>query len=379
MRAPFLFALLLASSSALAEPVDSAPPADPPSRPVAGQTIQWPDADEDAKVTAEGAIKVCESVTFPLTLIPAAGSVIASIVEWGCLIPAAMAVDYVGLHHGNRVGVVWQALLGLAAAKLARSLVLYPAVAGAVVVGVLYATAVTGALLAANAAYYIPVGITGLLTLSGVMIIGIHQLRKLTDRAVFGCLYFNLTPTVNGEDERRAAQEEAWIKPPLDPLSRAYGLMTVAAAADVDGDWTFAIPVAGPLFKAGARAEALKADMRRVGRDVLGEQPQDAAGMDGTIDAVMTLEGWLEAGSHALLIAGGVIFVAGTVSAALAYQANQDLKLYATLAGGLGATGVVVAGGGVALLALREIPRILRPVAVPMAFGFLPPEEADVE
>lgn len=378
MRAAFLLCLLaiLPAVPALADA-----PADIPA-PVAGQTTEWPDADEDAKDTAEGAIKVCESLTFPLTLIPAAGSVISSVVEWGCLIPAALAVDYVGVHHGQRPGFLWQALLALVAAKLARTVVLYTAVAGAIAAGVLYTTVAIVTLTSMNAAYYIPVGITGLLTLGGVTAIGIHQLRKLTDRAVFSAVYFSLTPPATDEEELKRAREEAWLKPPLDPISRAYGLMTVAAAADFERDWTFAIPVAGPLFKASARAEALKADMRRVGRDVLGEAPQSPEAMDTAIDLVTASEGWLEAGSHALLLGGGVIFVAGTVSATMAwyaYQNGEDIKLQASIAGGLGTVGVFVAGGGVVLLALREVPRVLRPIAVPMAFGFLPPEEQDVE
>ena len=373
-----LGAPVLAAAEPTPPPVQA--PADEPrlAPPTPGHTVEWPDADEDAKDVAEGAVKVCEAVTFPLTLLPGVGSVISSIVDWACLIPAAFAVDYVGVHHGHRAASFWQALGALAAAKVARTAILIPAIGGAVLIGVVYSTAVTGALVAADAAYYIPVGATGLLTLLGASALGIYQLRKLTDRATFSCVYFGLTPSLT-EEARAAAQQEAWLKPPLDPFSRAYGLMTVAAAADVERDWAFAIPVVGPVLKADARRQALREDMRRLGRDALGELPQDPAGMDFAIDATLGLEGWLEAGAHALLLAGGAIFVAGTVSGALAYQENKDVAQYAWLTGGLGTVGVFVAGGGVALVALREVPRVLRPIAVPWAFGFLPPEEAEVE
>ena len=83
---------------------------------------------------------------------------------------------------------------------------------------------------------------------------------------------------------------------------------------------------------------------------------------------------------QALLGVGATIFVVGTILAGLNYQAIEDVTEYVVLAGGLGTLGVFVAGGGVAFILLREIPRIARSLLVPAAFGLWPPaEEAEAE
>lgn len=347
--------------------------------PRVGETAHWDDAEVKARDTAQAAVRVCEAIAFPLTLVPGVGSVAASLVDWGCLVPAALAVDYVGVHHGDRGGSVWPPLMGLIAAKLVRTGVMYVSIAGALIVGGLYATVVTAALISANAAYYIPVGVTGLLAIGGASGLLIHRVSKAADRAAFSSVYESWAPRWPDDSTRRRIQGEAWLKPKLDGTARGYALMTAAGMVEVEGDFTHGLPVVGPVYKAEDRITFLKAQMRRVGADLFGELPKDPAGMDAQIELWLRTEGYLEAGAHACLLAGAAIFAAGSISSAVAYQQTGDEKQYAELALGLGTTGIVVAGTGVGLLLARDVPRIARTWFVPMAFGFDPPESLDVE
>ncbi len=359
-----------------AEPESAAPPPPvvDPNAPVA-RSVPWEDPVEKLAATSTGAVDACETAAFPLTFLPGVGSVASSLIEWVCLIPAALAIDYVGVHHAGYESFLWQPLAALLLAKLWRGFVLVAGWTTIIATGFLFGTVVSAALALGGAAAYIPVGLTGVLTLAGGMIMAMSFLKKRGSEFVFTATYTNLANQLSTPVETLEAQDRAWIKPPPGPFGRAYSLLSAAAGAEPERSWAHGIPVAGPLFRAGAKAEAVEEATLQVGRDVLGERPQYPDELRMAAEIASYTEGVFGAVGQALLGAGAVVFVTGTVLAALSYQANEDLTEYGVVIGGLGGLGVAVAGTGVTLILLREVPRIARSLLVPAAFGLCPPAE----
>jgi len=368
-----------------AETAEEAPPAvetgeyvSAPAEPAAAEAEsgQWQDAERFLPEMAEGGVDACETVAFPLTLLPAVGSIAASLVEWVCLIPAAMAVDYYGLWHAGTESFLWQPLIGLLVAKIWRDVAL---VVGLTVGGfsaAAYLIVVAGVLGANDALYYFPVGLTGLITLIGGIVIATRWAQKRGSSFLFQASYFGLSKKLD-DGEQALAQEKAWYKPPPDPFFRAYALMSAASGAEPERELIFLIPVVGPLFKAPAKATAVDDAMIRIGRDVLREEPQHEDAMRLMSSSMSWTEGALGAGGQALLVTSAGIFVAATLGAAVTYEQNADVGEYALILFGVGSTGVVVAAGGLGLILLREAPRLVRNLTVPLAFGLLPPDQME--
>lgn len=344
--------------------------------PVAGP-VPWEDPDRKIAATARGAIDACETVAFPLTLIPGIGSIAGSVIEWACLVPAALAIDYVGVNHTGQESFLWQPLLALLAAKLYRAVVLTVGITAIALSAALYVTVVSAALVVANASYYIPIGLTGVITVIGAMILGMNVIEKVGSDLIFLGTYKTLANTLTTPAEAAAAQERAWVKPPPGPFGRSLALLSAAAGAEPRGEWTHAIPVAGPLFRANAKADAVEQATLQVGRDVLGERPQYPEELHMTAELTTWTEAIFGAVGQALLGVGATIFVAGTILSAVSYEQNADVVEFALVAGGIGSAGVFVAGGGVVFILLRQVPRIVRGLFVPAAFGLWPPPEEE--
>lgn len=336
----------------------------------------WPNPTKKLAQTSLGAVDACETVAFPLTFLPGIGSLASSLIEWVCLVPAALAIDYVAVHHAGYESFLWPPLVALLLAKLYRGVVLVAGITAIAATAVVYTTAITTMLLVAGAGHYIPVGLTGVISLIGGLILGMRVIERVGSELVFLATYTNLANELSDPQETARAQEQAFVKPPLDAFSRGYALLAAAAGASPERHWSFGIPLLGPLFHAGARAEAVEDALLLVGRDVLHETPQHPDLMRATAQVTSYAEGALTAAGQALLTIGGGIFVAGTVVAALAYQSNEDLVEYGAWLGGLGAVGVAIATGGVLCVLARQIPRVARSLLAPAAFGLLPPEEA---
>lgn len=362
--------------------VEPAPKDGPlPKTPGAQPPPQWNDADEMIEVAAEGSIETCEALTFPLVFLPGIGSVIGSVAEWACLFPGALAVDYTQAFHGDRDSLLWQAGAALVMAKLWREVWKYAGIAA--IVGLVAAGIGAGTALALVAPYYIPVAIAGLVTAGGAGFLVWKRLRAAGASGLFSLTYWLFTGEFESEAHRQEVQERAPVKYRVEGMNRAWALMATAAGAQPDRELWFYIPIFGAWGKAMARAEAVKAAMRRTGDDVLDEErirgPEVYVAMDNVIDTFAYAEGGLMATAHVLLIGGGLLFTVGTGFAALQYQEENNFGNYAILAGTTGTIGIVVASGGLVALGLREIVKAFRPFAAPFAYGFAAPEDAALE
>jgi hypothetical protein len=332
----------------------------------------WEDSDGAVEIAARGSIEMCEAITLPLVLLPGVGDVIGTVVEWACLIPGVLAVQYTEVHHGQRDILFWQPAVALLAAKLFRDLVQYPAIALAVAAGVGYALIAIPALTLTGAWYFIPVGVAGLVTAGGLGYLAFYKLREKGADWVFETSYALLAHGTMSPQQQAAAREGSWVKPPLIGWPRAWALLAAAAGTEVPFTLLQWIPVAGPWFKASNWAAASKAVMRQTGREVLSDRPRDLASMDSAIDAFATTDAVLGSAGQAMLLGGGVLFFAGTIFAGLQYQTSEDVGQYATIAATTGTTGVVVAATGLGLVLLRLVPRAVRPFVIPALYGFEP-------
>jgi hypothetical protein len=329
------------------------------------------------ETAARGSISTCEALSSPLSLIPGVGSTVAIVMDWACLIPGVFAVEYTEAHHGQRHHFYWQPAISLVLARGFRDLIEYPAIALAITVGVLYAL---GALpVVVMAPYFTPVAVAGLLTLSGVGYVVFKKVRDKGSDLVFELSYHLLAPEHEDPVERDRAAAESLLQPPLTSVTRAWALAATAAGAEPRWSPMFWIPVAGAWIKASARGEAIKATMRRTAADVLDEDQADLSAVDATTDVLTGAEGVFGVAGQALLIGGGALFVTGAVFAGLQYQETEDLGSYAAIATTTGITGAALAGTGLGLILLREVPEVLRPIAIPIAYGLFPPEQAETD
>jgi hypothetical protein len=341
----------------------------------------WEDDLDASHGIAEGSIELCDALTFPLRFVPYVGEVAGIVFEWACLVPGAFSVDFVGLYHGTQDGQVWQALVALFAAKLWRDLTRWPVVIGIGAVGfgvVIAATAVAfGTPLAGGPVIisptYLPVLITGVLVASGVTYVVARKIRKKGQGLIFEWIYSGITPEFESTERRQEAQDEAWLRTPLNGVERLWALGAVASGDDADSSIIHLIPIVGRLEKADARATSLKSNMRRLGDDVLDEKKDDYSTVDTTIDVLAKTEGALGAIADVGLIIGAALFFGGSVFAAIDYQNRSDVTTFAALTLGTGVLGTMVGSAALLFIALREVPKALRTVAVPLAWGVMPP------
>ncbi len=122
MGSATLLAVLLFASAIDERPKPIAPPPTAPaSPPAAPPGPAWADPEREIEAAAEGSLDTCELLALPLGFLPGVGEVIDFAAGWLCIIPAAMAVDYVAVHHGGRDSFLWQSGVALAAASIPSS------------------------------------------------------------------------------------------------------------------------------------------------------------------------------------------------------------------------------------------------------------------
>jgi hypothetical protein len=335
----------------------------------------WPEADEEIQAAAEGSLDVCEAAALPLVLIPGIGDIAALVGEWACIIPAAGAVDYVAVHHGNRESFVWQPLLALSAAKLAGDVVTIPLLALGVGAVAGYAAVATAVVIASGTPAFVPVAVAGGLLVGYGAFEIVHVARDKVPELVFTALYGLTTRPFEDEAEAADARRHAIIKPPPPAPVAAFAMMATAANTDVDTQAAFFIPVAGPFVKAHARSAKVKERMRRLGTDVFHDPEKDLTIMDHTEDALGGTKAALQAGGQAAIVGGVVLTGAG--AAHTLYVMSQGEEPW--LVDPVGIVGVVGIGAGVGLLLTSKVPDVIRPVVLPAAYALAPNRSADVE
>ncbi len=339
---------------------------------------RWSDAPDVALDVGEGSMELCEAITFPLGLIPSVGTVLGIVAEWSCIIPGALSVDHVERFHGERDGLIWQSAVALTAMKLWRDLTRWPVViaigaAGLAVAALAVAAAVTLSIAVFPFSFlYLPVVFTGVLTGMGVTYILARKVRKTVAGWIFHGLHALLTPKYKNEAERLAAQKTALVRAPLNVGERAWLLGSVAAGVDGEHTLMHLIPVVGPMVKAWHHDTALKDVLRRVSKEEFHETRESWTRVDATISTLTIIEGTTGALAHAGLIAGGIIFAGGTGLAAFQFGLKQQALPYAVAAGSAGIAGMVLAGGGLLLLGIRELAKMSEPVLIPLMYGIWP-------
>jgi hypothetical protein len=348
---------------------------------------QWDDASEMGKMLGYGSMGVCEAVTAPLSLIPSIGSIIGFALEIACLYPGALTVDYVALFHGKRDSQLWQAATAVILAKGWRVGTRFAAVAailaagavtlgaGGLLLGGAGVSAFLGgadALTAATPLVWAPTLIGSVLVLAGGTYIGLRKIRKWGQNKIYEWVYLGLTDDFQTLAAQQQAQQKAYVYPPLSWWERAWVLMAMADGSEAPSSPLHWIPVAGRVIKAGDQAAALKGNMRRVGKDMIGEEPEDLAAMDSTIDTLAAFEGGLGALAEAALLGGGVLCTIGLAMSAAWFFLDSNLVVYGLATTAVGLAGMTAGLAGVTFLLLREVPRFLRPFLVPLGYGPVP-------
>ena len=334
-----------------------APHAPPP--PAAPQT-QWQPLGDEVENTATGMLGVCETLILPISIIPAVGEYIGVAAEWACIVPAALAVENVALHHGDRAPHMWQIVGALAAQKLWQTLVGLP------VPIVLVSVAVLGGIASVTSVYFalMPVGLA-----IGLFVMPVTATYLFTEfleerggRLIFSGLYGLFDEARMGEDHE-VARKEVWLGPRQTGIPGALALVATAHGSDAPFRWPFLIPVVGPMLQQSDEAVVLQARMRRTGIEVLGERKDELHVMDTTVDVLTTSRGIIKGAGQASLLAS-----IGLLATSYALWVNDEQQP-AQVVGGIGAVGAVLAA---ALVAVAKVPEVITPCCVPAAYLIAP-------
>ncbi len=345
----------------------AAPPTDKPHERL------WDDLERELEMTAEGGIDVCEALSLPLSLIPGVGDAVGTISEWLCLVPAALAVDYVAVHHGGRDAFLWQAAVSMLAGKLvgdALDTPFYIVVGAAVLAGV--GVPVLAAVIAPGTSLLLPT----LLAVGGAALL-VAPLAWVKDKIgewIFTSSFFFLTDQVHGDDLQKA-RDGTWLRPGLGGSwwARPFVLMGTAAGTRAERDLVDLIPVWGRWTKATRQGDLLKERMRRVGTDVLLDPPgRDLAAMDVTIDVLSYGKAAVGSIGQATAVVGLGVGLTGVVLPATGATDQQTGDL-------IGFTGFGLALAGLGIYALGSTLDTVRTIAVPCAYGCFAPEPDIVE
>jgi hypothetical protein len=337
----------------------------------------WRDARVRAMQMGRGTVEVCSLLVAPVGLLPSIGFIASVVLELMCMVPGGMMTDYVNRFHGDLDGSVWQASLALVLHKIIRegfNVAAFVLIGAAAVAVAVFAAGVLGFLavaLSPVALFYVPVALAGVLSVAGGLFGAVRNwLKQLADFA-FDRVYVLLTPAYTAPEQQLRDQRNNLIRPGFNIVERA---LILAASTEVDTEprLAYAIPVVGAVIKAQEQAAVQKGMVQRLAVEEFQEPRRSLSLVNFTIDALSAAEGGLLALSAMATTVGTVATLAGTSLGGYQLLArNEDWRI--GLVGlGFGGAGMVMAGGGLALLAVREIPKRLRPLAIPCTFGLLP-------
>lgn len=334
----------------------------------------WTDHEDARLMMARGTLAVCENVMLPVSFIPVAGQIVASVVEWFCVAPAILGVDYVETFHGRKQTQVWQSALAIIAMKAIRDVVRLSSWIGVLVVaGVLFVTV-------APAIVFIP-ALASLTYLAaavsaGVAYVLLSLVRDTGSEMVFEWVFDAVTDE-HTEESRQRLRDESIVKVPLDPPVRFFRNMSIVAGTEAEFDWWHLVPVYGAWVKAHARAAALKRRLAIFGRTENSTRDLDITTVNDTVDAFATVGG----------IAGGIGQATALMGLALyAFDRNffvfpnQNVDL--TPSTTFGGIGVLLLGTAGAAFAVQIGAKMVRMVWVPTTLAaagstkLVPPKSA---
>ncbi len=352
-----------AGAPAPVAPPLAAPPTTTELLPPAGSQTRWEPYDREAARTADGSLDVCSVAVFPLTFIPGIGDIVGAVGDWVCIIPAAIAVDYVGAFHGGHESHLWQPALALVVKKLWETALDTPIVV--VTLGVFFATVGGGVALGVFTDLDLPKSVVsaGVVGATLVTYLALKAGRDGIGDLLFQAVYGVLTPEVEGE-ALLAVQKKSGLKPGVTGVPAGFGLIATVAGSKPRFSWKYAIPVAGPIIRSGDHAVGIKARVRRYGTEVLLEEKKDLSTMDGISDTLATIQGISFAVAHVTLGLG-----VGLVGGALVVSATDDTgenQNAAEIVGTIGLVSVAIGGGAVVAGTIADR---LQPVLVPSAYA----------
>lgn len=265
-------------------------------RPLSDAEIEagvWEDHADARLMMARGTLAVCENVMLPVSFIPVAGQIAASVVEWFCVAPAILGVDYIETFHGRKQTQVWQSALALMAMKAIRDVVRLSSWIGVLVVAVVLLVAVAPALVfvpALGSLIYLAAAVS-----AGAAYVLLGLVRDAGSELAFEWIFDGLTDE-HTEESRRKLREESIVQVPLDPPVRFFRNMAIVAGTDPAFDWWHLAPVYGAWVKAQQRAVALKRRVAAFARTETSTKNLDVTSTYAAIDAFAFVGG----------IAGGV-------------------------------------------------------------------------
>jgi hypothetical protein len=336
-------------------PETPTPPTSSPER------THWEPFDKEVVRVADGSLRVCSSIVLPLTIVPGVGDVVGTISDWFCIIPAAMAVDYASAWHGRRESHFWQPALALVLKKGFETLVDTPIMV--VTIGAIVAVAVGGVAATVFGGLPITVVTAGGVGLTLVIYLGLKGVRDTVGNFLFDKTFAVLVEEV-GDEATADEREKGWLQPGVDGVPGGFGLMATVAGSRPAFNWSHAVPVVGPIWRAEEHAAEIKQRTRRYAREVLRVEKQDLSGMDATAGTLTGIQGWSMAVGHVALGVGVGLFGAG-LGVALTDRQDEGQGT-AELLGTAGL--VTVAAGGAAIAVSVGADRI-QPLLVPLAWG----------
>ena len=369
------------SSQTPSSPGPPTPPATAQTNPVPRARTLWTPHDEAVEQAAEGSLAVCRTALLPFVVVPVLGSAAGLLAEWGCILPAALALEHVSLHHSSRGAELWQSMVALTAGKTAATLVELPmpflVVGSIVVVGL-----GTGV-----AAFYgglpITTAVAGTVVAGAVVFAAADVAADGAEDLVFSTVY-RAFERPHDPLALPGKQKKSKVPEKLENFAAAFALASTTAGAKPEFSWLHIVPVAGPLIHAEQQANASKAAMRRTAKEALWVEKKNLDAMDDAEDLLSGMEGWLKAGAHVGILATAGAFASSLVFFYRSIDLDEDRVprrndvVTAEVIGGIGIGAGIGAAG---LYALGETAHGLRPFIVPTAWALSAgdPTELNVE
>ena len=326
----------------------------------------WTDADEATQWAERGGLDVCETLTLPLQLLPTVGTLVAMVLEWGCVPPTTSTVEFVQRfpRHPGRSRVAVHAGRGVGknlAGPVARG-----RCGGAAdgrgqlwIGGVGDGRGVEAGLCPGGGVLHTGGRgrVTGQLGASSRR----RSARKSGADLMFNWTFRALSGELPPEPERTELQRHSPVGPPFTAAERTWLLATTAAGTEPPFRWPYLIPFAGPLLRGREKVGVLRASMRRLSSEDLHEEGRTLVPMDLTIVGLCAAEAGMDLLAQASLALGASVFVLGTIST-LAWVRDPR---HSRVAGGVtalaGVLGSAAAGLALILLVGRELPRSWNP------------------